>query len=1034
MISSYITDDCSVAPEQPSTKSSVTNLTMEKTFYVVNQLAINYPKKHRLASTNCNNIEQAINKHKPLIYSQFFSKPVSKANPKGGVYCKYGAIQSYDQLVTIIISTDPADRTYNEIIMAGTPCKLTFDLEWCDFDISGQEFINHPTELRITTPQFPVDQTLSHFKSQLFSTALDIFGQPMDESNLLILNSSRPIYSEVTQRNYFKNSFHIYVINYGYLPNLHEYHKQFTQILLNCTKELPILSQRLGISQSQTEKINPIIDDNVYKRNQNFRCVLCTKPKQNRHFMPADKDLNQPINHFFMGWLTEQDHPLNTSKLTQITVVKPHYPLKDRASGNHLNMPQPPLHLQQFITQVLELLPVGCVQNYGQWFEVMCVVHSIHPHLLGVFDQWSQNSPNYQVGVCQQYWNKLYQANYHLGHLIAMINPSVPQTDKLLIKTRPSCPALMHNEYGYDWQYTYQACPRDPLAEAKKNNYWGASVRVNTTDQFVQIDPQSLIDELVGVGAKYDTIVIKAPCGSAKSDLMVKLVTLMYQFGHLPDKFLLLSALRTLAYSLQSRFMGDKKPYGWGEQDPNPNQVNLKLYSEIHSFDDLIDQNINMVINSLYKLADFGQTTQLDNHQRTLIVIDEFKSFLLNLCGGTLTGQRRTVISQLEFYLTNAPYVLVMDQNIDDDCLEVLFRVRDPKKTIILDYQLPNCGDQTVYELQSLTQTLEILDQQYLSQNKLVYICCNTKTNGADKIAEYIQHQYPNYQTQKYTSETPDEQKMKIGNCEQDWISTIIASPTITYGVDHSKKDMFAATFCLIDKSYSLPASMIVQQIRRVRNLIDHKIFICNQSISYWESNKWSSIEQQITQRFSRNPTELSLEEVAVEAQVGEKGMVGKAMGGKGVGEKMAPKCLIDQDESVDTKMGANSKDMSSKMKIECQSMLIKSRLDSNGCSKLKNSWFAQIYRFYYRTELESRQNLINWVRGYLCQTGFKYYVIGSKSNQNKQLEGEIEENLEISDQKRANKQCQVYLSTPIQRIVRIIYRYPNTIIANYSG
>lgn len=65
-----------------------------------------------------------------FLYAQTFPKPVSKSNPKGGIYNKYGSIQSYDQLLDIIASTDPIYRTYNELIQADQPVKLTFDLEY----------------------------------------------------------------------------------------------------------------------------------------------------------------------------------------------------------------------------------------------------------------------------------------------------------------------------------------------------------------------------------------------------------------------------------------------------------------------------------------------------------------------------------------------------------------------------------------------------------------------------------------------------------------------------------------------------------------------------------------------------------------------------------------------------------------------------------------------------------------------------------------------------------------------------------------
>ena len=231
----------------------------------------------------------------------------------------------------------------------------------------------------------------------------------MDETNLLIVNSSRPIYSEVTQRHYFKNSFHVYIINYGYLPNLERYHKQFVKILTEKTQNNLILNNRLGISESQREKTSHIIDSNVYKKNQNFRCVCCTKPNKNRFFMPDEKDYNQPMRNFFMGWITDQDQPLDTSRLN--ITEKSHTKNKQHTINTiyqHNGLRAPP-HLEEYIMNVLNHLGPNRVKEYSLWFDTMCRVYSIHQGLFKVFDNWSQKAPNYDANDLKKYWNGLYQ-------------------------------------------------------------------------------------------------------------------------------------------------------------------------------------------------------------------------------------------------------------------------------------------------------------------------------------------------------------------------------------------------------------------------------------------------------------------------------------------------------------------------------------------------------------------------------------------------------------------------------------------------
>ena len=868
---------------------------------------------------------------------------------------------------------------------------------------------------------------------------------------------------------YFKHSYHVLVTNYGCLPNMAVFHKQFVEIFLEKIKDIPMLMTRLGITGSHQEKINPIVDQSIYKKTQNFRCVGCTKPNKNSYFMPCEKDRTRPIHDFFIGWITEQDPPLDLSRLhprIHLTQTKVEHRHDLSVFRGHSDLcPSPPPHLEDYIMRCLNLLSPERNNNYQTWFEVMCIVHSIHVGLLNVFDQWSQKSPSYESGCCERSWSKLYMSGYGLNHLLQLVmqdtgkgkdipnffsmvpkgeslNPKnlcgLTERDILKIVTdqRRSnsdylqrlilnlqanrgalIDSLAHTKYGHRWKYVYERCPRDPLYESKKNNYWGATIRTNTTDRFIQINPLDIIKELGNMTDQFTTLVIKAPCGSAKSDFMVKVITLLTQLGHLPNKFLLLSALRTLAYSLQSRFMGDKKPYGWGESDPNPKEVDLKLYSEIKEYDDLIDQNINMVINSLPKLADFGNDTQLENYQQSLVVIDEFKSFLSNLCGGTLTGNRRKVVSHLEFYMQNAPLCVVMDQNIDDTCLQTLFQVRDPKKTLILDYQKTNCCEDTIYELHDMCKTLEILDTEYLSKNKVVYICCNAKTKGADLITEYIKKKYPNYQVSTYTSETDEAKKSAIGGCNEDWVITIICSPTITYGVDYSKEGVFSATFCFISKAYSIPANMIVQQMRRIRHTIDHKLFITDESTSYFESNTWESIDDQIIRRLTRNPKGVMPVE---ESETKECPHLKECLCDDGSNDPDSSdlkesSCLKNTPliMNLKTNFEAKTKKLSNH---ELESMLIKSKLGTDGKPRLKKSWFATIYRHCFRNELESRQNMTHWIRGYFCECGFQYFVIDSESQQDPEKKDVIKADLEISEEMRLSRQVQKYLEAPIKQ------------------
>ena len=178
-------------------KKNVYNISAENKFSIFNELCQSHHDSNKVRDplTKYSKIEEIplSQRESSLIYSQVFSKPISKSNPQGGVYFKFGIVKSYPELLERIITTGSPNRTYNEIIMEHQPCKLAFDLEWCDYEQTTLDSSTCPEALRNTAPQYTLQETLNQFKYQLFLVAGEVFGKTLDESNLVLLNSSRPI-------------------------------------------------------------------------------------------------------------------------------------------------------------------------------------------------------------------------------------------------------------------------------------------------------------------------------------------------------------------------------------------------------------------------------------------------------------------------------------------------------------------------------------------------------------------------------------------------------------------------------------------------------------------------------------------------------------------------------------------------------------------------------------------------------------------------------------------------------------------------
>lgn len=158
---------------------------------------------------------------------------------------------------------------------------------------------------------------------------------------------------------------------------------------------------------------------------------------------------------------------------------------------------------------------------------------------------------------------------------------------------------------------------------------------------------------------------------------------------------------------------------------------------------------------------------------------------------------------------------------------------------------------------------------------------------------------------------------------------------------------------------------MIVQQIKRVRQLMDQTIYICNSNIDTHENMTLTSesVKQQIIQRLNQNNS-----------------LVPKFA-------RDLPITEIDSGQyqnSLQRKEDKQQRKKSKIQQIECES------LDQYGQSIVNDSWFAKIYHCHLRTELEGKTQMMKWVRGYMCETGVRYYI------EDNQIEQDLESQQEI--------------------------------------
>ena len=517
------------------------------------------------------------------------------------------------------------------------------------------------------------------------------------------------------------------------------------------------------------------------------------------------------------------------------------------------------------------------------------------------------------------------------------------------------------------------------MSKTIDNKYYNFDSVINDTDRFIKPEDFALPD-LVESDSKFN-LYVKAGCGKGKSDQTLALCANLVEKGFVNNGIICLAPNKTLCDSLHFRFSGErlvktvlddgestkyvpkidkswKAPHGYNgkvsTKDVGMIHYQDPEYTECLAPKDGSPINLAVVINSIIRIfpsyvkrkkelrreldENLGKTEEeieqnlekLDDALKddylaivpSVLVIDEFFSFILNMSSATMNNTRRRIVSILSLMIKHCTYLICLDAHLNDECIDILRQLRPNKTTYtkFVWYKQPSNTHLKCLEVEK-KRFIDIIEQK-LTTNKKIFICSNLKKHGADYFESYISNEFPNLKILSITSDTSIETKRLSSNAESEFVKydVVIVSPSVIYGVDYSG-DHFDSVFGYY-KNHTIMANMAGQQLRRVRNPKSNEIYVCYDNVaydSYTAAISERDIDTIIDKRFTKSNKEQS----------------------DGYGT-----CIREDD-------------------IYCG-------ITDSGKREL--SLFGAIYRQIIKFELESNSNFSSWVRSFLCDEGIRYY------------------------------------------------------------
>ena len=441
------------------------------------------------------------------------------------------------------------------------------------------------------------------------------------------------------------------------------------------------------------------------------------------------------------------------------------------------------------LEQIMNSLPEEFCNEYIKWNRVGMALFSIDQNNFEIFNKWSQKSPKYNYHSIKKHWEGYSKGNF---------NKNILGLGSLIYWAK---------EGGYSFP--------EKNIENVVVSYPETKIDITPTDRYdiSYISQNKLSDKLFKPILSKKLLALQSEKGTGKTTNLIK--ALFEDADNIPESILFLSSRRTFGIKLSA----DLKNYGF------------KLYSEIDEHY-IYDKRVIVQVDSLLRL-------QRDNFD--LIIIDECESLARYITSSHFTKSNKasTIVSNLEYRISDAKNVIIMDADLSDRCMNFYSSIIDP------DNQLSKNDIKVIINKFTPFQNYTLRYMNYntwlnqlkiqLIDNKKIAIPMASNSKAKDLYSK-LKIDFPNKNIILIHKETSDEDKLaKLLQVNETWVNydVVIYTPTVCMGVsfDPEHFDSVYAYGC----HNSLGAQEFCQMLHRVRNIKDNTINISFDYYKYFD-------------------------------------------------------------------------------------------------------------------------------------------------------------------------------------------------------
>lgn len=358
---------------------------------------------------------------------------------------------------------------------------------------------------------------------------------------------------------------------------------------------------------------------------------------------------------------------------------------------------------------------------------------------------------------------------------------------KLLFVLLPNEPFVSSILNIYNIEYPYSNLQHSII------NYINNCKQINLNN--VEIINKQYVENIKSYFDKYESLFIKSKMGSGKTTASINYIKNV-------DSFLIISSRRSLTYTIYNKFK----------------EHNIDITNYIDSTNNSIQLTKKLIISpdSLHKIG--FPLSQFD-----FIWIDECVS-LLNYINNTPYLNTNNIIIILQFLLQKSKHILFTDADLNNNII-TFYNLLCKKNYHYIQYIYKNTINTKYILYDNEEQKLLISIKENLQINKNIYICCDT-LEKTKFIYTYIIDLNIIKESDLLLLNSETNSSIIKKNVNDFWIQfrVIIVSPSIVYGVDFNLQHIHIVYSFI--KGITITARESIQQIHRIRNIIDNNIYI----------------------------------------------------------------------------------------------------------------------------------------------------------------------------------------------------------------